>query len=406
MLKFFSKVDNSKYYYLYIASCYFTPSSARQLILDVNKIVNLLEVNIYIDRKSALAIRKDVLLDWKYEVKEEFNGILDEDFSDVNLYAVEHPTLFHSKGYALVEFDDDYTIIGGSLVIGSANLTGNGLFSNKGNIECLLDTQDVRSIATFVGSLEKDLDWLPVSELEEFGSVNSLSFMYAMLQEGEFIHPWSDDLRKILSVTYKLSALGIERTKTDSVLKDYGFNLDSLSVSKSYVDFKVSDYLHDDFKSMKRNYGIENHLGHWIPREMYEYCANQGKGFEKFKTDFFSYFDKDRIAAISAEIKNEYMLLLKSGVIEKGTLEPQEVFIKNLHALFDDDSRLMRIFTKLEKYELPYDIRDSANIIKLYNEITQMAKSKKRASFGVRSWLAGVESVSITALRAVIWDEE
>ena len=139
---------------------------------------------------------------------------------------------------------------------------------------------------------------------------------------------------------------------------------------------------------------------------MYEYCANQGKGFEKFKTDFFSYFDKDRIAAISAEIKNEYMLLLKSGVIEKGTLEPQEVFIKNLHALFDDDSRLMRIFTKLEKYELPYDIRDSANIIKLYNEITQMAKSKKRASFGVRSWLAGVESVSITALRAVIWDEE
>ena len=124
--------DKRRRHCLYIASCYFTPDSARSLINSMNEAINLTETKIYIDRKTASYIGKPILLKFCNSFKH----------IEVNLYAVETAHLFHTKAYAIISKDDDNLIVCGSLVIGSANLTGSGLTSKYGNIESLLDTQD------------------------------------------------------------------------------------------------------------------------------------------------------------------------------------------------------------------------------------------------------------------------
>jgi hypothetical protein len=406
LIEMLTKVDKSKYYKLYLASCYFTPEAAKNLINEINKSINILEINIYIDIKSALKIGKSELIKWNKKLNNKFQKQYGIDFTEVYFYAVEHSSLFHSKGYALTEIDEEgkYLMTSGSLVVGSANLTGNGLTSINGNIECLLDTQNTSVIAEFINSLENNLNWKWLSDIEYFEDPKSLSFMYAMLQEGEFIHPWSDNLNSLLTVKYKLSELGMERTKTDPAFLQRGFNMESLSVSKNYIDFNVADYLSDDFKKMKRNYGIECHLGHWIPKDLYEKFSGQVKGFEKFKSEFKSYFNNNNVLQISKIISEEYRALLRDGIIEKSVKKPQNMFSSKVKELVDSEVKLLRIFTKIENYDLPYDISDASNIKGLFEEITNFSNSKKRKNYGVRAWLAGVNSVSLTALNDEIPD--
>lgn len=387
LLRMLAKVKPRKKYYFYIASCYFTTKAADKLIKDVLSKFPIEEIYFYIDRKSALAIGKESLQAW-----------VDKYDDMVRVYPVCHSSLFHTKGYALVGFDRNDNVATGSLVIGSANLTGNGLVNDNGNIETLIDTQDNEIILDWVLGLD-GLKWIEIDELESFDDKADISFQYAMLMEGEFIHPWSGDLRSLLAVKYSLNEKGKLLTKTPAVLSGVGFDLDSASISKSYIeDFSVKKYLSDEFNNLKRNYGIECKLGYWIPKNVFETLFRKGKGFEKFNGDLERYFNS-KSNLICDRIRDEYHVLLQDGVIDKISYDPALSFSDKFRDLLQDDKKLMRLYSRLEKYEMPYGIEDSDGISDLFEEITLTADGKKKKNIGQKAWLAGIESLSLQALR-------
>lgn len=128
-----SKVDKRKKYTFFIASCYFTPRSASYLIGDIiTANINVNSVEIYIDKKEALKIGKEVLRLWLTRINDRYEF-------EINLYPVDTPKLFHVKAYSLITKNSEDSL-DGIIVSGSANLTGAGLTSNNGNIEVLIKT--------------------------------------------------------------------------------------------------------------------------------------------------------------------------------------------------------------------------------------------------------------------------
>lgn len=388
LLKMLGKVKPRSKYYLYIATCYFKTDAADNLIKAVRAQFPIEDVYIYIDRKSALAIGKEALQTWVVKYGDQ-----------VGVYPISHSSLFHSKGYALISFDKNENIVSGSLVIGSANLTGSGLVRNKGgNIETLIDTQDKKVLEEWIIGLE-DLNWMELEDLEDFSSAGDIDFQYAMLQEGEFIHPWSGDLRSLLAVKYSLNEKGKRLTKTPEVLSGVGFDLDAASISKSYIeDFSARDYLSDEFNNLKRNYGIECRLGYWIPKNVFDRLFKKGRGFEAFKGDLEDYC-KARGNSICESIRAEYSILLRDGVIDRVSYDPAEGFLEKFRDLLRDDEKLMRLYSRLARYEMPYGIEDSVGISSLFEEILQTAEGKKKKNMGQRAWLDGVEGLSLQSLR-------
>ena len=147
----FKAQDKRRCYHLYLTSCYFTPESAKNIIGKLSESIRLTGVTVYIDRKTATLHGSKVL------TKFCKNSNL-----QIELFAVDSGILFHSKAYALVSYGESNEIYCGSLVVGSANLTCNGLADRGGNIECLLDTQDDEMLMEFVSQTHS----LPLIDLE------------------------------------------------------------------------------------------------------------------------------------------------------------------------------------------------------------------------------------------------
>ena len=79
LINLLSNIDRRRNYILYIASCYFTPDSAKIFINKVRGLVKISKALIYIDRKTASVIGRDSLTKFCASFK---------DF-EVNLYAVD-----------------------------------------------------------------------------------------------------------------------------------------------------------------------------------------------------------------------------------------------------------------------------------------------------------------------------
>ena len=250
--------DKRRYHNLYLLSCYFSQDSARKLINDINDVVYLREVQIYIDRKTAVSIGEGDL----YRFCESFEDV------NVKLHAVDANCLFHSKAYALISFDENNKIYCGSLVIGSANLTGQGLTNRSGNIESLLDTQDRTMLSQFIKQIGS-LRIIPIEDLEEYRNSQEYNFKYALLQEGAFIHKWMGNLGQYLSVRYQLNENGRRRIGDDS-FRQAGFNIEAATISKMYFNFDYEPPHLEGSKNLTRNYGIETYLGYWMPTSAIE----------------------------------------------------------------------------------------------------------------------------------------
>ena len=112
-------------YHLILVSCYFNLESTNTIIQVLQKKISLCKISIYIDRGEAICIGLDKINDW---IKNKHSNNIEISFKVNN-----SSSLFHAKAYCL--FSD--TSKKGSLVVGSANLTGRGLTDNNGNIEIL-----------------------------------------------------------------------------------------------------------------------------------------------------------------------------------------------------------------------------------------------------------------------------
>ncbi|WP_262966127.1 restriction endonuclease PLD domain-containing protein [Methylobacter psychrophilus] len=377
--------DKRRCYHLYLTSCYFTPESAKNIIGKLSESIRLTGVTVYIDRKTATLHGNKVL-----------TRFCKNNSLEIELFAVNSAILFHSKAYALVSYDESNEIYCGSLVVGSANLTGNGLTSRGGNIECLLDTQDDEMLKEFVSQLDS-LTLINLDDIDKFKPADrdTYAFKYALLQRGAFIHKWTDDLAQYFAVRYILNDSGKEKIG-DPVFKDRGFNIDTATISKRYFHLDYKPPHLEDTKNLRKNYGIETFLGHWVPRSDLVSLLKE-KGIEEFKTELFSAIDEQYLS-IKQQINEDMEYFMSAGVVEKDDSSPIEIFDKKIQDLRDNEYKIMRIFSKYEVFDLPYDLQEKDKIESLFYDIISLCESRKKPNAAMRRFLDAYVNANLDKL--------
>lgn len=381
LTKMLSKIDKRRYHTLHLCSCYFSEDAARRLIGKVQEFAHLSAVNIYIDRKTAIEYGGDHL----QEFCDSFNTL------EVRINAVESTGLFHSKTYALIAFDEDGNVISGSIVLGSANLTGAGLISRGGNFECLIDSQDIELLEEHLSQLKK-MTVLPPQELNKFSRKQEFSFKYALLQSGMFLHKWNENLEKELSIRYRLSESGKYRI-TDQSLEIVGFNIETATVSKRYFRFDYNPKHLDETKNLTRNFGIETYLGYWLPYTVLESMFDVGE-LDIFKEHLFLEIGKQR-SEIEKKIQQDFDYLLQENLIEKIEINPVDSFNKKVENLTNNDLKLKRIYSKYELFYLPYDIQQKDEILEVFDEMIGFIESRKQKNRAMKAFLESYAAFSI-----------
>lgn len=387
------KTDRRRLHHLYLSSCYFTPASATTLIKELAKAgeIKLTDVAVYIDRKTA-----------NFHGKEKLEQFCRSTNCKVELFAVNSSNLFHSKAYALISYDETDNIFCGSLVLGSANLTGNGLNDDsRGNVECLLDTQDIEDLDEFISQL-KSLDIANLDEIESFESSDSFAFKYALLQCGEFVHKWTDNLAQYFAIKYRLNEYGRSRI-ADPIFGDMGFNVETATISKRYFQFDYEPVHLEDAENLTRTNGIETYLGYWVPRSALSSLFKKD-GLEEFKERLFSSLEEQH-SNIKDKIENDTKYLLEAGIIEKDDSGPMVKFDNKIQNLKDNECKIMRIFSKYEVFKLPYDIQEKVKIEDLFDDMVELCESSQRKNVAKRGFLQAIEAVNLEMLNEIGYEE-
>lgn len=381
-------IDKRRYHTLHLCSCYFDDDAARKLITEVQEFARISDVRIFIDRRAAIEYGGDYLK----KFCDSFQDI------EVSINAVESNNLFHSKVYALFALDDHGSVVSGSIVLGSANLTGAGLIRRGGNYECLIDSQDAEVLEEHLSQLNK-LKVLSPKQLNKFSRKEEFSFKYALLQSGLFVHKWNDNLEQYLSIRYRLSENGKSRI-TDQSLEVAGFNIETATVSKRYFRFDyVPEHL-DDTENLLRNYGIETYLGHWLPCSVSESMFD-ANALGVFKERLFSEINK-QCNGIEINIKKDYEYLLQEGLIEEPEINPVDSFKSKLGSLTKNELKLKRIYSKYELFYLPFDIQQKDDMLHLFDEMIDVAESRKRKNRTMKAFLESYAAFSIEKFDEVL----
>ena len=387
LIELLLKTDKRRYHCLYLASCYFTADAAKSIINKIRQRIHLSKVVVYIDRKTAISIGKDKLLDFC------------DGFDDltVELYAVDASSLFHTKAYALISFDGD-DVYCGSLIVGSANLTGNGLASRNGNIESILDTQDNSLLNEFITQMAK-LKLLEIEELDEFKNANSFNFRYALIQEGKFIHKWTDNLDQYLSVRYYLNENGKAQAANET-FTNIGFNMETATISKRYFNFNYDPPHLENAENLTRNYGIETYLGYWIPNAALESL------FEKDQFEFFKNLLNEQlslqITSIESQIQSDLLSLQNANVIQLTDSDPIELLKNKILDLQTNELKLKRIFSKYEIFSLPFDISQKDDIENLFEDMLLVIESRKKKNMAMKAFMNAISKSSLVVFRESI----
>lgn len=382
-----SSVDRRRNYYLYICTCYFSPYySAKQLIYDIrDKGISISEVFIYIDRKSAVELGGNFLSSFCNSFKN----------TSVNIFAVEHEYLFHSKCYGLISFDEHDEIHSGSLVIGSANLTGAGMTARSGNIECMINLQDIDVLQELIDQT-KNLNTVDIQNIVNFSRADEYNFKFALIQEGLFLHKWTDNVEQYLSVRYRLSDKG-KQMIGDETLEQAGFNIETATINKRYFKFNYEPSFLEDKDNITAKYGIETHLGYWVPSAIFESTYDK-KDFEEFKSLLFEKLNNE-IDDIKYRVNNDLYFLLNEELIESENYNPLESFDKKIENLKENEVKLKRMYSKYGIFYLPYDMGDKDDIEDLFNEILMLSESRSRKNITMRALLKSYSSYSIHTFR-------
>ena len=392
LVELLSIVDKRKKYDFLIASCYFTPRSASYLIHSiVDKNIKINRVQIYIDKKEALKIGKNVLQSWQTRINDKYEF-------DITLHPVDTSKLFHVKAYSLLAQNSE-DILDGVVVSGSANLTEAGLTNNNGNIEVLIKTDELNDLKTFHEAISN----LEIKDLEEIGNFNdteSFDYKYALLQSGYFIYKWSSSLNQELSIKFHLSEEGKEKIKGDPVLEELGFELSQASISKSYLKFKYKSPLTKYINNIKRNFGVETYLGYWIPKSIIDQVFGN-EDFEKFKEKLSTAVEKQHDSIVS-RIKNDHEKLISLNLIEVTKKHPKDSFFEHIEKLKENETKLWRLYYRYEVIDLPYDFSQKKEIEELYDNFTETYESKP-ANTTIR---AIYKSLATKSLRPITDDIE
>ena len=364
-----SSVDRRRRYCLVLATGYFSQEAADQLIDSLTERLNIQEIVLYLPR--SIAVSKKDELDTMIEVH-----------GNLYVYPVRG-NFFHTKAYCLSSYDDwnseDAPVTGGRLAVGSANLTGSGLVATThGNVESLVVSEDLSLIEEFLGSLN-NINYMEFDDLYRYEDTDKHDFRYDLLSQGKFAYKYTTNMNDYLAIIYNLSREA--RTRQQQGFDDLGipagFESETSTISKRYFDFDIDPYRPKGYRDLRKKYGIECYLGHWVPKIVVPPLTDER--FGTFKTEMFCEI-RNRLEYITLKITEEYDTLADRGIIEidADKSDPSENFIRKVDELEEDDDRLFRIWSQLAFNDLPYDRNNTQGIDQIYDSIITTIRLSKR----------------------------
>ena len=361
-------------YHLILVSCYFNLESTNTIIQVLQKKISLCKISIYIDRGEAICIGLDKINDW---IKNKHSNNIEISFKVNN-----SSSLFHAKAYCL--FSD--TSKKGSLVVGSANLTGRGLTDNNGNIEILYNTQDESDIENFCNDLKiLENDFIDVSKINKFVADDDYYFKYALIQLGCFVETNDITINAVLQHTYNFNKKGKEESRTDKY-KQKGF-LEGNGASKNYFQ-GINEDIETIFIKYNNTYNIDwgkysirTKFGHWIPKKILGYLDEIPKEKQKIKecqnsisSDLKSCFTKSKEDMVEewrellmddrwVDHQNITSLEEKNynNIIDILTQETEK-FLKDKMEYFVSESCLEKLLLRYEIFNISFDFANQDEI--------------------------------------------
>lgn len=382
LIESLSDCDKRRRYSLTIATCYCNIDVVRELIVSLQKKLELFEVWLYIDRRQAISIGTEAL----QELETSFPDLL-------TIYAIRTSYLFHTKGFCITAYSKSDELLCGRLVIGSANVTEAGLKKDNGNNESLVIDSNIHTISEFLDFFNRSENLICLDKLTEFETDNDaeeIDFRYSLLKSGIFSHKWNATLTQYFSVKYGLSEEGKQRTH--DTIQTPGFQIDSATISKSYLDFSIEKYRATP-KNFVRNYGIECFLGHWFPLSAYNMIQSESETkFAQFQRDLKKYY-ADKRDNVFSQIKRDQKSLLKEGIIAReckpeSTFSAFEAKVKNL---LKDKDQLKRISSQRYFFEFPDDSSNVDWIDETFDDILRTAGRSNKKNKSMRAVLEADE---------------
>ena len=81
------------------------------------------------------------------------------------------------------------------------------------------------------------------------------------------MYKYTTNLNDYLAIKYNLSrkSKDIQQQDFEELGIPTGFETETSTISKKYFDFDINTYRPDGYRDLRKNYGIECYLGHWIP---------------------------------------------------------------------------------------------------------------------------------------------
>lgn len=386
-----SNIDARKKYQLSIFTCYLADDLAKvkDFIEEVSNNIKLTDVRLYIDARECIRIGLNHLQDFQ---KSYF-----DHYISLDIIAIDTPTLFHSKAYTLLSHDEK----SGLLLMGSANFSKGGLFANRGgNYESLLMTNDIETVNQFL-SLEgvQDKYIKTLDRLEEYKAAN-FTFKYALLQQGRFVHKWSETFNQYFAIKYKLSEKAKNEIGND-VLRSLGFAVDAETISRQFFDFsnlkKDEEADEKQFNRLLRR-GIETYLGHWLPSPLLHEIGAKIQTNKIFET--LSENIDQQLIEHQQRIIDTFERLKVEGFIDKSdeSKDPIQEVRDKLAKLEQDHDKLYRLWHKFYDFELPYDLSQKDDIEIVYKDLVNRIQSKKRKNAAAYSVLESLDTLRPNAV--------
>ncbi|MBO1063274.1 MULTISPECIES: hypothetical protein [Nostocales] len=368
-------------HHLILVSCYFNLKSANAIIKALQEKINLYKISIYIDRGEAICIGLDEINNWIKNT--HFHNI------EISFKVNNSSSLFHAKAYCL--FSD--TSKKGSLVLGSANLTGRGLTENNGNIEILYNTQDENDIENFCSDLKiLDNKFMDVSEINTFVADDDYYFKYALIQLGCFVERNDITINAVLQHTYNFNEKGKKESKTDEYKqKDF---IEQGGASKNYFQGINEDIeniflqYNNSYKIDWGKYGIKTKFGHWIPKKILRYLDQIPKEKQKIKECQFIISSHIKIYFITSVqymvdqwrelliddrwVNNDTGIPLKEknyDNITKILKQETEKILRQKMKNFVSDSCLEKLLLRYQTFNISFDFANQEDINKFFKDL-------------------------------------
>lgn len=343
------KCDGRYHHTLVIHTCYLDKelSAAKEFIAYVRTQVQFLKkVIIYTDEKEVQKRYCDISSFLK-----RFRSI------DVEFNVVKCGRLFHSKVYALIAFDAENHVVSGGIVVGSGNLTGDGLTSQLGNVESFLTSDDIDDIQEFWDRTQ-NLNSVPFNEwTPKKENLNDF-----IVNSGIFLHLWSDNdySNQKLLLKYDLTEDYKRKIKENQdVLNRLGFDINADTISKRYFILPKSDV---SIEGWKRNYLIETYLGYWIPKAVLKKLIHEtnDEGLSIFKDkvrkELLSQYEN-----VKSRIESDYETLVNEKIIKKKNDDdgkernPVDDILDKINAFCKNENAISRLYYKYDEFDFPYD---------------------------------------------------